>query len=171
MGDILAGLRNYLETDSLLYGFSIRTDRVQDTTVAETSRKFPGYPSTTDIYSLLQELKVFVGGYGGKIMNYPMMNVTQDSGVYLLRVAVPVDRPGVARNGVVFHELPARALFLMADIHGGSWAVREGLRQMSVYLADQQKVLMAIPFVSLITDRLAEPDTTKWVSRINVPFF
>jgi hypothetical protein len=171
MGEILGGLRNYLETDSLLYGFAIRKARVSDTVVAETSRKLAAYPSTADVYSVVEELEDYVKEYGGSVVGYPMMNVTHDSGVYLLRVAVPVDRPSAAVGGVVFHLLPAQALFLEADVRGGEWAVRQGLRQMDYYLSDRQKVLMAIPFSSLITDRRAEPDTSKWVTRIDVPFF
>ena len=171
MGDILAGLRNYLETDSLLYGLSIRKERVKDTLVAETTRKLIAYPSTTDIYSVVQVLENFVKGYGGSVIGYPMVNVTPDSGAYTVRVAVPVDRQTFDKGDIVFHNLPGRALFLDADVHGGEWSVREGLRQMGYYLSDRQRKLMAIPFTSLITDRRVQPDTSKWVTRIYFPFF
>jgi hypothetical protein len=171
MGAILGGLRNYLETDSLLYGFNIKQSRIRDTLVAETSRKEAKYPSIADIYSVVEQLQHFVNGYGGRVTGNPMMNVTEDSGVYLLRVALPVDREAIFRDGVVFHQLPATALYLEAEIHGGEWASRNGMRQMDYYISDHQKMLMAIPFLSLVTDRRTEPDTSKWVTRLYVPFF
>jgi len=171
MGDILSGLRHYLETDSLLYGFTITPSRVYDTLVAETSRRLTAYPATADIYSVAQELEDFVKGYGGRVVGQPIMNVTQDSGRYLLRVAVPVDRQGPQRDGVVFHIMPKMALYLQADAHGGEWSVRQGLQQMENYISDHQKIRMAIPFLTLITYRPAEPDTSKWVTRIDYPFF
>jgi hypothetical protein len=171
MGVILGGLRNYLETDSLLYGFTITPSRVYDTLVAETGRKLAAYPATADIYLVVQQLEGFVKGYGGRVVGHPMMNVTHDSGWYLLRVAVPVDRRGVERNGVTFHDLPGMALYLQADIHGGEWSVWHGLQQVENYISDHQKIRMAIPFLTLITDRRLEPDTAKWVTRIDYPFF
>ena len=171
MGSVLGGLRNYLENDRLLYGLEIRKSRVPDTLVAETARKERAYPSTAVVYSAVQQLEQFVKGYGGKVVGYPMMNVTEDSG-YLLRVALPVDREAAPRDGILFHKLPGRmALFLEADIHGGEWSVRQAVRQMDYYISDHQKTVMAIPFLSLVTDRRAEPDTSKWVTRLDVPFF
>jgi hypothetical protein len=171
MGVILDGLRHYLETDSLLYGFPITPSRVYDTLVAETGRKLAAYPATGDIYSVVQQLEDFVKGYGARVVGHPIMNIKQDSGKWLLRVAVPVDRRGVERNGVIFHYMPKMALFLQADVHGGEWSVRHGLQQMEYYISDHQKTRMAIPFLSLLTDRRAEPDTAKWVTRIDYPFF
>jgi hypothetical protein len=171
MGMILDSLRYYLETDSLLYGFPITASRVYDTLVAETGRKVVAYPATADIYSLVQHLESFVKSYGGRVIGHPIMNVTHDSGWYLLRVAVPVDRQGTDRNGVVFHIMPKMALYLQADIHGGEWSVRHGLQQVENYISDHQKTRMAIPFLSLITDRRIEPDTARWVTQIDYPFF
>lgn len=171
MGVILDGLRHYLETDSLLYGFPITPSRVSDTLVVETGRKEAAYPATADIYSVVQQLEGFVKGYGGKVVGHPIMNVTHDSGRYLLRVAIPVDRRGGAESGFLYRYMPKMALFLQADVHGGEWSVRHGLQQMENYISDHQKTRMAIPFLSLITDRRVEPDTLKWVTRIDYPFF
>jgi hypothetical protein len=37
------------------------------------------------------------------------------------------------------------------------------------YKDDYQRVSPAIPFYSLITDRLKEPDSSKWITKIYFP--
>ena len=171
MGVILGGLRNYLETDSLLYGFPITQKRPPDTLVVETIRKEPVYPSTATLYSMVDQLRQFVDGYGGKVVGPPMMNATEDSGFYRLHVALPVNRPSIARDGIVFHYIPGMSMVFVAEIHGGEWTVRQATRQMDNYFSDHQKTVVAIPFLSLVTDRRAEPDTSKWVTLLYAPFY
>lgn len=171
MGVILDGLRNYLETDSLLYGVGITKGRVRDTLVAEITRKEPVYPTTATVYSIVDRLQDFVKGYGGKVVGPPIMNATEDTDGYLMHVAVPVDHRAAVRDGIVFHYIPITALFLTAEIHGGEWTVRQEVKQLDYYMSDHQKVAVAVPFLQLVTDRRVEPDTSKWVSRLYVPFF
>lgn len=171
MGVILGGLRNYLETDSLLYGAGITKSRVRDTLVAEITQNEAVYPTNATIYSIVDRLQDFVKGYGGKVVGPPIMNVTVATDGYLLHVAVPVDRKDVARDGIVFHVIPAAALFFKVEIHGGDSTVRREVRQMDYYMSDHQKVSVAVPFLTLVTDRRAEPDTSKWVTQLYVPFF
>jgi hypothetical protein len=45
------------------------------------------------------------------------------------------------------------------------------LHQIQLYIQDYHRTLMALPFQQLITDRSAEPDTTRWITDIYVPLF
>ncbi len=59
--------------------------------------------------------------------------------------------------------------FMVIEISGGDYAVREGERNLQNYIEDYGKIKMAIPFQSLITNRLAEPDSSRWKTRIYLP--
>ena len=58
---------------------------------------------------------------------------------------------------------------LICDITGENNKVNYALKQLEYYLRDYNRVAPAIPFISLITDRLKQPDSTKWKSRIYYP--
>lgn len=58
---------------------------------------------------------------------------------------------------------------LVAEVRGGDAGVREGMRQLEDYVSDHGMVSPAIPFVSLVTDRRQEPDSSRWVSRLYYP--
>ena len=169
---ILRGLGSYLEDARKVYGIEIVEKGTQDDTlVVETSRTDSVYPTTEEVYSEVQKLERFVKEHGGRVTGHPIMNVTSGPGTYKLRVALPVDREGKEEGDMRYHSLPQRVPWLEADVRGGELTVREALRQMENYIADHQKTVMAIPFLSLVTDRMAEPDTSKWVTRIYYPIF
>jgi hypothetical protein len=54
---------------------------------------------------------------------------------------------------------------LVGDVQGGMATVAAAEKRMADYAFDHQKTAPAIPFQSLITDRMQEKDTSKWISR------
>ena len=43
------------------------------------------------------------------------------------------------------------------------------MKQMEQYVSDHKYVRIAIPFQSLVTDRMNEPDSSKWITKIYYP--
>ena len=98
-----------------------------------------------------------------------MINVLRANGTsYQLMVALPVNRklPG---NADVFPEKMVRGNFMSAEITGPAGRIDSAIRQMAVYFEDHQKIAMAIPFQSLITNRKIASDSNTWVTRIYFP--
>ena len=60
---------------------------------------------------------------------------------------------------------------LVTEVKGGPHAIQVAYAQYEKYLQDYHRISPAIPFESLITERIAEPDTGKWVTRIYYPVF
>ncbi len=60
-------------------------------------------------------------------------------------------------------------LFMAAEITGGSRTVDEALLQMEMFIQEYHRVKMATSFQILVTNRLKEPDTAKWKTKIFIP--
>ena len=60
---------------------------------------------------------------------------------------------------------------LVSQVTGGEDRVKEGEKQLANYVEDYQKISPAIPFQSLVTERISEPDSTKWITRLYYPIF
>ena len=58
---------------------------------------------------------------------------------------------------------------LVAEITGGKNKIDSAMKQMDTYALDHQYNNIAIPFYSLVTDRMKVADSTKWVTKIYYP--
>ena len=60
---------------------------------------------------------------------------------------------------------------LKAEVTGGLDRVKEGETELANYVDDYHKLSPAIPFQSLVTDRISQADSTKWITRLYYPIF
>ena len=60
---------------------------------------------------------------------------------------------------------------LVAEVKGDNARIDQCEQAMKYYVEDYQKSSPAISFQRLITNRLTEKDSTKWVTTINYPIF
>lgn len=171
MQGILAGLGSRLEDQRLVYGMEITEGNTTDSALVSTVRTFDHYPSDSVIYSLIGKLQQFVERNGGHETGYPMLNVTGElRGEYKVEVGLPIDGFMAGKGDINWRRL-IRVVFLEADVRGGDRTVRKAVSQMANYISDYQRTVMAIPYQSLVTDRMQERDTTKWVTRLYVPVY
>jgi effector-binding domain-containing protein len=169
ISDILAAAKRFLEKTENVYGIAVKKAIVQDSLLLSTKKVFIAEPSTQDIYSLITKLKTHIQQQGAKETGYPMLNIQRkDSSHFETMVAIPVNKAVKEQNNMVLKNL-VRGNILIADVTGGVQSVSHAFAQMETYLLDHHYQSPAIPFYSLITDRTAETDTTKWVTRINYP--
>jgi hypothetical protein len=100
----------------------------------------------------------------------PMLNVhTTDSINYLTRVAIPIDKRLPSVKNIEHKWMMGGGKILVAEVRGGPSSINNALRQMENYIHDYGRTVPAIPFQSLVTDRLNLPDTTKWITKIYYP--
>ncbi len=171
MSTILSGMKIFLHNKKNIYGVNIQRVMNEEKSLMVTETSFTAYPGTTEIYNLISELRTSLISQGGKEIDYPMVNVTRaGSNLYNVMVAVPTDKKLQRRGSVYYkHTYPGR--ILTTEVTGGPATIKEALRQMHMYIQDYQLVSPAIPYESLITDRISEPDTSKWVTKIYYPIF
>jgi hypothetical protein len=169
MSNILYTLRLFLEKNENVYNLSITQTRVTDTLLATSTMKTSQYPTITQVYSMVKSIQEYISSEDGKETNYPMLHVsTPDSGKFTAMVAIPVNKRIRNNSNFTFKRMVPGNI-LVAEVKGGVNNVEYGLMQMENFVKDHQLKSPAIPFQSLVTDRLKNPDSTKWITRIYYP--
>lgn len=168
MEEAVGSLNKWVQKKKNVYGFTFSVTMSRDSTLIMTKSQTGFYPSPIYIDSLIRYLKKYAADMGAREANYPMLNIKKTEEKFETMVAIPVDRelPG---NGKVFFSRFVPWKVLMAEVTGGTKSVENALAQMDLYLAEHQITKMAVPFQSLVTDRIAEPDSNKWITRIYTP--
>jgi hypothetical protein len=171
MENILFHLRDFLENKENVYGVKIEPATTQDSFLVAIRAIFSYDPSIGDIYGLLHAVERWVKKEGAHETGYPMLNITRlGDGRRQMEVAVPVDRK-IKDEGVFYSRKMVPGHYLMTEVKGGMAVIDRAFGQMQNYVNDYQKTTMAIPFQSLVTDRIQEPDTTRWITRIYFPVY
>jgi len=171
MEAILRALKSFLEKKENVYGTNIRQEKVRDTLLVATKLVSVYYPTTSDIYGLINRLRIYINHHGARETNYPMLHVSiLDSSHFETMVAIPVNiaLPG---DSIFLFKRMVPGKILVVDVKGGKLSIDKAFAQLQNYLIDYHLESPAIPFESLVIDRLNEPDTIKWITRIYFPIF
>lgn len=169
--NFIAAVKPYFEKEENIYGMKIEQQKVKDSSLISMKQIFDHYPSTEEIYKMVNSLKEYVQKKQGEQTNPPMLNIFPVTGSsYEVMVAIPTkwDLPE-ERN----FKLKKMVLgnILVGEIKGGLSTVMNAEKQMANYVFDYGKASPAIPFQSLVTDRSLETDSSKWITRLNYPIF
>jgi hypothetical protein len=170
MREILDTMQLYFSKTKNVYNLDIREDHVTDSTLVSTYSMGEGYPSTAFEYALIDSLRNYISLNGARETNFPMLNVsTSDSVHFLTRVAIPIDRILPDSGNISYKWMLGGGNILVAEVKGGPLKIGKAVAIVGDYATDHHRVAPAIPFISLVTDRRKEPDTSRWVSRIYFP--
>ena len=169
MHAILQILKAFVSNPQNVYQFPIFKTSTQDTTMLSARYFSKTYPTTTDIYGYLKDVEKSIQKQHSSISGYPMMNVkTIDSGHFETQVAIPTSQ-WLNDDGKVFTRRMVPGNFLCTIVKGGPFSVREAKEELNNFLHDNNKVQIAMPFEQLITNRINEKDTSKWITRVYLP--
>jgi hypothetical protein len=159
----------YSKTENV-YDFDIREVAVVDSLVASTYSISKEYPSVDVVYALIDQLHQYIASHNAIETGYPMLNVsTNDSISFLARVAIPVNKTLSSSGTISIKQMPVGGNIFVVDVKGGPQTVQHALHQVENFITDHHRSSPAIPFLSLITNRRDEPDTSKWLTRIYYP--
>jgi hypothetical protein len=170
MQNILKSMKVFLDNPDNVYGMHIDEVLVKDTILVTTNFVSIQYPSTSKIYSAIDSIKNYISLNNAKETNYPMLHVLQDSGLYKIQVAIPVNMV-IPQSKIYFVRRMVPGKILVGQVTGGAYTADEAIGQMNIFMSDNNLSSPAIPFESLITNRMEEPDTSKWVTKIYYPVF
>ena len=154
-----------------VYGFDIKLGKVPNSSYVSTSKYFDHQPGMEEVYALIKEVEDYIVAENGKIVNDPILNLSKESeNKYMAMVALATER-----------DLPTKGKFLLkqmmlgnivvSEVKGGPTAIQQCRQAVQFYVNDYRKVSPAISFERLITNRLTEKDSTKWLTTINYPVF
>ena len=170
MAHIMESMKNFLGKTENVYGMQIDQKIVKDTILVTTNFSSVQYPSTEKIYSFINGIKGYISAHNAIETNSPMLHVLQDSGSYKTQLAIPVNKviPG-NKTYLIKRMVPGK--ILVAEVKGGIYTADEALTHLKNYITDYHLSSPAIPFESLVTNRMEETDTSKWITKIYYPVF
>jgi hypothetical protein len=171
--DILcASFQNYFGTVNNAYGIPITLERVTDSLLISTNASFATYPTTEQIYSLIQKLEQHTQLHKAELTNNPMLFIEERDGkTYYVQVALPIKSSIPLGSGMVEKQLLKNGLMLTALANGDGKFLKQAAKDLSLFADDYDKTSPAIPYEMLITNRLQEKDSTKWQTKLFYPIF
>ena len=170
--EILSGMKAFLSENKNIYHLEIRHRLVMDTVMMSTREKFKKYPSTDDIYKMIEKVKNHIRKFHGRETNFPMLNINvHNDSSYDAMVAIPVDHSLPEQGNIFLKRMLYHGNILEAEVKGGAPRISQGFSDLKNYIMDNGKTPAAIPFEMLITNRSKEPDTSKWVTKLFYPIY
>lgn len=169
--NLLTDAKKYFDNPENIYGLNIVKEKVTESSMVSAKNTFDHYPSTQEIYAMIVSVKEYVKIKGGDETSYPMLHVEKMGPMaYEVMVAIPT-KTDVPPEGKFQLKNMRSGTMLMAEVKGGPYSVIKGDEELTNYLSDYKKNSPAIPFQSLVTNRLLETDTSKWVTKLYYPVF
>lgn len=170
MQHLLDTLTSFYQSEENMYNMHINREALMDSFLVFTDTRSDSFPTTEKIYGLVDQLRLHIRNNKGIEKNNPMMNWSKESdSSYIIRVAIPTDRPLPAAGKIVPKLMPPRVRILTADIRGGQLSADQGMNRMDDFARDHFYKAPGMPFFSLTTDRRTVSDSTKWITRIYYP--
>ncbi len=169
MGGVMKNLTSFISNPQNVYGISIYRTSTRDTTLLSARFTSAAYPTTTEIYGYFDAVEKSVKRQKGILTSFPMMNVRKlENDSFETQVALPTDHK-LENDGRFSFRIMVPGNFVAADVKGGSYTVNEAQKQLELFIADYNRAKIANRFQLLVTNRLKEPDTLKWITKIYIP--
>jgi len=167
---IIESVVSYTKDVKNIYGFNIRNEKVQMEYLLSANRELTHYPSTKDVYSLIEKIRAYLKTTDAEEEFSPMLNIeTNDSSHYFVRIGVPINKKVPGTGSISIKRMLKNGNILVAEVTGGRNTIEFALKQFEKYISDYQRSIVAIPFQSLETDRRQVTDSTKWTTKIYYP--
>jgi effector-binding domain-containing protein len=167
---MLSKLQQFMSNTGNLYGIPVSEIRLKDSLFATTKIQTLGYPSTAIIYKGITSLTNYAVAQKAKITDAPMLHVQQtDSTHYEAFIGLPLNKRVPSTKEIKVKEMPYGGSMFVTELRGGPQKIALALHNLSLYQKDSGRPSPAIPFEILITDRLTETDTSRWITRIYYP--
>ncbi|MDN3658682.1 GyrI-like domain-containing protein [Ferruginibacter paludis] len=167
---ILQKMTTFYSDPVNIYGSAVKKALISDSLLLATAASFRHYPTTKDVYDLIDKLGAYIAFNKGRRTGFPMLNIsTNDSIQYDVKVALPTDKPIKSSENFEQKRMPGKSVILFSEVKGGTYTCANALDQLQQYADDRQLRSPAIPFYSLVTDRRKETDSSTWITRVYFP--
>jgi len=118
---------------------------------------------------MIGQLKTYIKQQNAQETGFPMVNVLAlDKTQVQTMVAIPVNKQ-LAETTVFSWKKMVAGKILIGEVKGGTERTKQAFDEMHNYVTDYHLTSPAIPFISLVTDRMIEKDSTKWISKVYYP--
>jgi acetolactate synthase small subunit len=169
---ILGRIKEFMEQTKNVYGIDIKQTKVADSVLITTRRSFDHQPSSKDVDDMIQNLRRYITENNAVEKNFPMLNIfSSDSSHYQGMTAIAVDRELPLTKEFVPKFLLKGGNILEVEIRGGPYTIENAFKELENYRSDYKYASPAIPYQLLVTDRLKEVDTAKWITKLYYPIY
>jgi hypothetical protein len=170
LGNLLQQMAATFSKPETIYGVTIKKEKVPFQHFLSTKTGFDHYPSTIEIYTMIDAAREYAAKKSAKETDPPILNIkTTENNKFEAQVAIPIDKD-IPGNTVFLHKWMMKGgNIITAEVRGDNNAINKATGQVNQYIIDYRRSAIAIPFQMLITDRRKEPDSTKWVTRLYFP--
>ncbi|MCQ6958064.1 hypothetical protein [Mucilaginibacter aquariorum] len=169
---LLTGFKKFMQTDTNVYGIAVKISKIKNPTVLASTIHTNDYPSPVVIYNIVNNLKKQVSAQNAIVADSPMLNVHANEGDgYQVMVAIPINKTITAGPNTIINQLVMGGNLLETTVKGGKNTILNAFTQLKHYQKDHRLISPAMPYELLITNRLAEKDTAKWVTKVFWPIF
>jgi hypothetical protein len=171
MDDVLRHLQNFLSKNENIYGITIQKETTKDTLYLTRKTFLQNEPGTADVYHLIKTITDYAATKKLQPVGSPIYNITlmQDQ-QYQLMAGVPINKDLPDANGYSTKHM-VKGSFMTTDVIGGVTEVQKASHALKQYFSDYRKTSMAMNFTMLVTDRLFQPDSSKWVTKLYMPVY
>ncbi|MBI1768291.1 MAG: hypothetical protein HYR67_07945 [Bacteroidetes bacterium] len=168
--EILIRLSRYFTSIKNLYDIDIKESNVSFEYVTAVSQTFSHDPSISEIYFLIDKVRVFMKNNGGIEKGFPMLHSGEVSkGQFFVQVAIPTNKQLPSSNEIKSKWMLKGGHILTAQVTGNRQIISNAMKQMEYYIQDNHRNTVAIAYEYLITNRLEQPDSNRWVTGIYFP--
>jgi hypothetical protein len=167
---ILTKLSNYYSPVKNLYDIDIKESNVQVEYITTQAQTFSHYPSAQEIYALIDEVKSYIKKQGGTEIGLPMLHVSEiNSTQFFTQIGIPTNKNLVESPTIKSKRMLKGGHILTAQVVGNQLMISKAKKQMELYIQDLHKTRVAISYEYLITNRLEQSDSNKWVTQLFFP--
>lgn len=171
MDTVLKKLSSFLSKVENVYGIPIERNYLKDTLYVTGKKTLTARPSLLQIYDLIHTIEAYALQNGTRKTGSPIYNVTtMGDNRYQLMAGIPVDKNIPEKDGFSLKHM-VRGSFIITEVQGGDNAVNKAAKSLQQYFADYRKTSMAMNFTMLVTDRLYQPDSTQWITKLYQPVY
>ena len=171
MDQVLASFSGFLSSIENVYGIHIEKNHLKDTLYVTAKAELTHYPSTEELYTLIKKIQVYTTGNGVQQSGNPIFNVTQmDNNRYQMMAGIPVNQLVKEVNGFSMKNM-VKGFFMITEVVGGNHTIEKASENLQQFFFDYRKTSMAMNFTMLVTDRLFQPDSSKWITKLYRPVY
>ncbi len=171
MDTVLRNMVQFLSKLENVYGIPIVRDRLKDTLYVTAKKTFTTKPGIKEVYGLIANIQQYVTKNGATQSGSPIFNITEmDSSHFQLMAGIPVNNQLKEAEGFAMKYM-VKGSFMISEVVGGDAAIKKASQSLQQYFIDFRRTSMAMNFTMLVTDRMLQPDSSKWITKLYQPVY
>lgn len=159
----VADLKNFMETDSLRYGFTIYKTRIINSNLIEIRRQVLKKDQFTAVNDILKSLELFIASHHLIREQQPPLAEFRPNGPdsVMVRAGLAVNRSIVPEGEVNVVHMPKGSPFFTIHFNGRFNNRREAYQALNRYFSDHGYQQPVPPYEAYLNDKLPKTDTDK----------